>query len=305
MIELNLPRRCSADEATTTVGDTVPAREPSPLKPGTVVRDAHTGEIVLGYMKMPEASMLRRAVLALDCGSGTQRTNNYRSKSKTFGFAPRRPVTRREACTMTTTGRDHPEIERVLESYADKLAGMLGEVDPALVQHGLDELAEVKPEWRLGETKLWTSGVVNDTAQLPYHRDGFNFPVWSAMPVLRRGTRGGHLHLPEYDLVVPCDDSSVTLFQGSRYVHGVTPITRVKRGEGYRVSVVYYALRGMKNCFDAATEAAYGRQRRTERETEMARRIAAGDRGIPGNVDPRGAVKRMQQREDGQGTAWP
>lgn len=264
------------------VGDTVPVREPSEIKPGTVVIDSETGEAVLGYMKLPDAGALRRAVLSLDCGSGTQRTNNYRSKSKTFGFAPRRPVTRREACTMTTTGRDHPEIERVLESYADRLSGLLAEIDPALVSTGLRELREVKPEWRLGETKLWTSGVVNDTAQLPYHRDGFNFPTWSAMPVVRRGTRGGRLHLPEYDLVVPCDDATVTLFQGSRYVHGVTPITRLKRKEGYRISVVYYALRGMKNCFDAATEAAYGRQRRTEREADMAKRIAAGDRAIPG-----------------------
>ena len=282
MIRLDLPRLCTVEEASLVVGDTVPVREPSEIKPGTVVFDSATCEAVLGYMKLTDAGALRRAVLAIDCGSGTQRTNNYRSKSKTFGFAPRRPVTRREACTMTTTGRDHPEIERVLESYADKLSDMLGEVDPALVAKGLSELEAVKPEWRLGETKLWTSGVVNDTAQLPYHRDGFNFPTWSAMPVLRRGTRGGRLHLPEYDLVVPCDDATVTLFQGSRYVHGVTPITRVKAKEGYRISVVYYALRGMKNCFDAATEAAYGRQRRTEREADMARRIASGDRNIPG-----------------------
>ncbi|AKF14571.1 queuine tRNA-ribosyltransferase [Mycobacterium phage Baee] len=284
MITLDLPRRCSADEATTVVGDTVPAREPTPIKPGTVIRDAHTGEIVMGYLKLTDAGPLRRAALSLDCGSGTQRTNNYRSKSKTFGFAPRRPVTRREACTMTTTGRDNPEIERVLETYADQFASGLGAIDPDLVKRGHDELAEVSVDWRIGESKLWTSGVVNDTAQLPYHRDGFNFPVWSAMPVLRRGTRGGHLHLPEYDLVVPCDDSTVVYFEGYRYVHGVTPITRVKRGEGYRISIVYYALRGMKNCFDAATEAAYGRARRTEREAEMARRIAAGDRGIPGRA---------------------
>ena len=299
-----LSRLCTPDEATTLVGDAVPDRDPESIRPGTVVCDDISGEPVAAYLTNPDPGPLRRAVLAMDCSSGTQRQSVYRSKSKTFGYAPRRPVTRRESCTMTTTGRDTPEIEAVLERYADVFTPMLEEVDPALVATARAETAEVLPDWKLGTSKLWTSGIVNDTAQLPYHRDGFNFPTWSAMPVLRRGTRGGYLHLPEYDLVLPCADSTVTMFEGFRLVHGVTPIRRVVKGEGYRISVVYYALRGMKNCLEAAQEAAYGRRKRTEREAEMARRLAAGDRGIPGNTDPRGAVKRMQQKPDGQGTVW-
>lgn len=293
-----LPRLCTTDEATTLVGDTVGDREPTDLRMGTVVCDDITGDPVVAYLRNPEPAPLRRAVLAMDCRSSTQqRQSNYRSKSKTFGYAPRRPVTLRESCTMTTTGRDTPEIEAVLERYADVFMPMLESVDPALVATARTETAEVLPEWKLGESKLWTSGIVNDTAQLPYHRDGFNFPTWSAMPVVRRGTRGGYLHVPEYDLVVPCGDASVTMFEGFRLVHGVTPIRRVTKGEGYRISVVYYALRGMKNCFEAAEEAAYGRKKRTEREAEMAKRLARGETGIPGALGDGKAVKNYGQRQ--------
>jgi hypothetical protein len=294
------PRVADKDAASLCVGDMVPVREPTvALTPGTVVYDADTGAPLLGYLPLADPGPLRRALLQIDASAGVARNNNYRSKSRTFGYAPRRPVIWREACAITTLGRDQPEIERVLESYADQFAEGLAMIDPELVERGQRETAAVSADWKLGEAKLWTSGVVNDTAQLPYHRDGFNFPVWSAMPVLRRGTRGGHLHLPEYDLVIPCFDGTVTYFEGYRLVHGVTPITRVKgRTGGYRLSAVYYALRGMKNCRSAAEESAYGRRKRTEREAEMARRLANGERGIPGAMGDDTATKAYPGESD-------
>lgn len=302
-----LPRVCSPGDATLMVGDMVPVREPSPLRPGTVICDAETREPILGYLALNDPGPLRRALLTIDTSPAVQRANNYRSRSRTFGYAPRRPVIWREACAMTTLSRDQPEVEAVLESYADQFMDGLARIDMRLITAGREATVEVLPEWKMGGAQFWTSGVVNDTAQLPYHRDGFNFPVWSAMPVLRRGTRGGHLHLPEYDLVIPCMDGSVTYFEGFRLVHGVTPIQRLKGKTGYRLSAVYYALRGMKNCRTHAEESAYGRRRRTERETEMARRLANGVTGIPhelgsDDIDPR-PLDRAQMAADWRGMA--
>jgi hypothetical protein len=161
---------------------------------------------------------------------------------------------------------------------------MLKEIDPQIIAKDSRTLADVLPDWRIGEAKLWTSGVVNDTAALPYHRDGFNFPTWSAMPVLRRGVRGGYLHLPEFGLALACADSTVALFPGKLWVHGVTPLTRVRAGDGYRISIVYYALRGMRDCRTAAEETRRAQLKRTEREADMARRMAAGDMRIPGKA---------------------
>jgi hypothetical protein len=122
----------------------------------------------------------------------------------------------------------------------------------------------------------WTSGVVNQNSQLPYHRDGFNFPTWSAMPVIRRGVDGGHLHLPEYDLTVACRDGWAVFFCGQQLLHGVTPM-RLTKPDGYRFSVVYYALRGMKDCHTYAEETRAAQNRRAQRERGMADRGASAD----------------------------
>jgi hypothetical protein len=237
---------------------------------------------VAAYLPLADAGPLRRAALAIDCSGGVQRNTTYRSRSRTFGFAPPRIVTRRESCSLTALSRDQPEVEGVLETYADQFSGMLTQINPDIITADQSTLGEILPEWRMGEAKLWTSGVVNDTAALPYHRDGFNFATWSAMPVLRRGVRGGYLHLPEFGVAFACADSTVTLFPGKRYVHGVTPLLRVRKDDGYRISIVYYALRGMKDCRTAAEETRKAQTKRTEREAAMAVRMAAGDFGIPG-----------------------
>lgn len=253
---------------------------PSPIGPGTVVHDADTKEPILAYTALVDPGPLRRALLEVKPSCADRqvaRSKNYRSYSRTFGYSPRRPVMGRESCHQTSLTRDFPHVAALLERYADQFSEWLNTVDPTIVLRGQAALGDVLPDWRIGDAKLWTSGVINDTAQLPYHRDGFNFPTWSAMPVVRRGTRGGHLHLPEYNLVVPCADATVTYFEGHQLVHGVTPISRVKPGEGYRMSVVYYALRGMRNCREYAEETAYGLARRTMREHEMADRIKSGN----------------------------
>lgn len=297
-------RVLSAEAATKMVGERISAGTefvPSAITPGTVLFDADTGSPLLAYTKLVDPGPLRRAMLEIapTCDRGVARSKHYRSRSRTFGYAPRRPVMGRESCQLTSIYAEAPHIAHVLEGYADQFSDWIAAVDPEIVEANQRTLTDVLPEWRMGDAKLWTSGVINDTAQLPYHRDGFNFPTWSAMPVVRRGTRGGHLHLPEYDLVVPCADATVTYFEGHRYVHGVTPIQRVKSlsagatkpQDSYRISVVYYALRGMANCREYAEEMATGKKQRTAREADMATRLKAGDRTIPNKGV--GALDRM------------
>jgi hypothetical protein len=93
--------------------------------------------------------------------------------------------------------------------------------------------------------------------------------MWSAMPVIRRGIRGGYLSIPEYDVCIECRDGWVLFFPGFRLLHGVTPIAHVSK-DAYRFTVVYYCLRGMKDCFTYAVEQAEARKRRTEREVGLA-----------------------------------
>lgn len=265
-------RVMSAAEATELVGTKTPALEPT-LRDAALLYDADTGEPVLGHVECPDLSNLRRAILTIKWEGSTdvyRAGSGNRNRSWTFGYRPRKPMMRNEGCVLTSFGRDNPDIHAYLAGYADTLSRLLAEAFPEIEVMGRAEVSKVLPDWRLTDDSLWTSGVINKESTLPYHRDGNNFDAWSAMPVIRRGVRGGHLHLPEYDLTVPCRDGFAVMFMGKRLVHGVTPITRLRR-DAYRVSVVYYALRGLKDCHTFAEETARSRVKRTERESRLAR----------------------------------
>lgn len=256
-----------------------------PVLAGTVSReviahDAETDAPVYAYLDLGErAEHLRKAVLGFSYDSTTPRTSGLANISRTFGYAPRRPVYGREGCKVTKLAAESPQGHLALEVWADILRARLDKIDPGLYTAGAAATQVVAADWKLGTDTYWTSGVINQSASLPYHRDGFNFQAWSAMPVFRRHMRGGYLSIPEYGAVLPCRDRWAVFFPGWQLVHGVTPMRRSAPG-GYRYSVVYYSLRGMKDCFSAAQETEYALRRRTEREADMAARLKAGDLGL-------------------------
>jgi hypothetical protein len=134
-------------------------------------------------------------------------------------------------------------------------------------------VSEVNPAW-LMPGGLWTSGVLNETSQLPYHRDRNNFVgSWSAMPTIRRNARGGYLHFPELEVdgapaVAACADGDVLLFNGQRWMHGVTPIEKTAK-DGYRFSSVYYAVHRMRHCLDPEANLLRAQEARTRNEDTL------------------------------------
>lgn len=300
-----LPRVLSAEDATALVGHDVDPVEAN-ITTATIAVDPERGEPVFAYLPLGPVAELRRAVLGIrySVSGGQVRSTGLRNSSRTFGYGPRRPVYRREGCSPTSTSGDFPREHTVIANFSDRLADVLGQVNPELVTRGREAASPVLPEWRLGESKLWTSGVINQSARLPYHRDAFNLPAWSAMPVLRRHMDGGYLAIPEYGAVLACRDGWGVFFAGYELVHGVTPMSP-RREDGYRYSVVYYALRGMKDCFTHAVETAYARRKRTEREQDIARRLAEGEpslreqgRGLPGGHHGMRTIAGRQHMDD-------
>lgn len=263
-------RVLSPEEATELVGTEVAERVPN-LNSARWLTDAETGAPVLGYWPLGEVADLRRAVRHVDIRETYRAASGRRNASRVFGWSPRRPVQRREACNSTSFAKEQPAEQATLDRWAVRLLDQLRALDPTVAAHDEETMREVLPEWRMAGT-TWTSGVVNQNSQLPYHRDGFNFATWSAMPVLRRACDGGHLHLPEYDLTIACRDGWGVFFCGHQLVHGVTPM-RLTAPTGYRYSVVYYALRGMKDCHTFAEETRHARRMRTARERKAAAAI--------------------------------
>lgn len=265
-------RTISPDDATRLVGTTVPEQAAN-LTDAGIYADADTGAPIVVYAPYPadreQIAAFRQAVRNIRWGT-TTRSNGIVNRSRTFGYAPRLPLRRRESCRPTSLMTEAPDTHRILEDAATLLHGWLTGLLPDRMDADRQAVSPVLPDWRIGDDTIWTSGVINLTSELPYHRDGANFKAWSAMPVLRRATRGGHLHIPEYDLTVECRDGWVVCFPGWELVHGVTPISTVRR-DGYRISIVYYSLQGTKDCYTFAKETAYGQRRRTEREATMGR----------------------------------
>lgn len=256
----------------------VPARE-TWIHGESMIVDPDLGDIVIAYLPLPEATVeaLRWAVRSIGAGlwGSVARAGGLRCRSTTFGMAPRRMVYKRDACRTTRLANEAPDVHAVLANTSLLLGDMLAEIDPAVAERDRLTIAEIEDEWRMAPGSQWTSGVVNATSQLPYHRDRMNFDAWAAMPVIRSGVSGGGLHIPEYDLALTCRDGYAVFFNGHRLVHGVTPITGVRsprngKPAGYRYSIVYYALRGMKDCATFAAELSGGQERRTAREVHEA-----------------------------------
>lgn len=267
---IKIKRVMSEEESSELVGVMVDDLEANCHEAGIYV-DEDTDEIILAYFPMEEeVNLLRRSVLNIKYGSTKRQSLGIENLSRTFGMAPRKIFQRRESCRPTTLANEQPNEHAVLIAFAEKFGKMFQEFAPDIYEHDVKALAEagLENEWRMTDDALWTSGVVNKSSTLPYHRDGFNFATWSAMPVIRRDMAGGYLNFPAYGITCACRDGWVLFFAGYKYVHGVTPMTP-KKDDAYRYSIVYYALRGMKDCFTHAVESARGAENRTKREQEM------------------------------------
>jgi hypothetical protein len=272
--EFEITRVLTADEAKSVIGDTVEAAEPE-INDAGIYRDSETGEVVLVYMPYPgDLKALRQAVMNTGM-STTLRSSGVRNLSRTFGMASRSVVLKRESCRPASLAWDFPEAQMVLNGAADALSSTFKEILPEVHEHDTAILEQVLPEWRMTEDALWTSGVINQSSQLPFHRDRANFETWSAMPVVRRSMSGGHLTMPEFGITINCRDGWVLYFNGNKYVHGVTPMAP-KTKDAYRYSIVFYALRGMKDCHTYALEVGEARKKRTAREQKMAELPAGG-----------------------------
>lgn len=241
-----------------------------------LVRDAETGEAVL--LTVPyegDLGVYRRAALRYTSGRGltVARAGGIRNMARVFGYMGRNPTMRRQGCRTCAGAVEAPDEHAVIAGAASLLAGQLRAVLPERAAADNVLVREhVEPDWLLSaDDAPWSSGVVNLTSPMAYHRDGNNFEAWSAMVVVRRRVRGGHLHVPEYDLVVDCRDGDVVFFPGWDLLHGVTPMQRLEPG-GYRVSAVYYPVKSMGRCLPWHEELAYGRQSRSQAESDLIER---------------------------------
>lgn len=283
---VEVARLMSADEATLLIGSPVGTDlAPTVTSPpaGGVTRVVCEGETVALITRLDPGlrAGLRHIVTSHrygeDVGRLPKRVDGQQQQvmsmlGAVFGYTPAKVFVRQEGCRMTAFSRDDPAAQELLEQVAASLSAEFARLLPDQAEHDREVVhGGIHKDWRMGESN-WTSGVINQANVLPYHRDGNNLDTWSAMPTLRYKMRGGYLHLPEYGLVFPCGDGDVTSFYGKGVVHGVTPMVRAA-ADAYRYSLVFYALKGMRNCATYAEETRKVWEKRTQRERDMAAQI--------------------------------
>jgi hypothetical protein len=280
---IKVKRVVEEKDAKELIGIYVPDLEPTISEAGIYI-DEDTEEPFLAYFPLPNnlVKPLRNAVINISMGSVVRQSLGFSSLSRTFGMAPKTVFRKRESCRSTGLALESPAEHAVIADLAAHLSQYMKEISQDIYDHDKAVLDNVEKEWKIGEQDLWTSGVINQSASLPYHKDNFNFQTWSAMPVIRRKMDGGYFSMPEYGQTVACRDGWVLFMPGYKYVHGVTPM-QPKADDGYRFSIVYYALKGMKDCFTAAVETANARQNRMKREESLAESLKTGNFKISGN----------------------
>lgn len=220
--------------------------------------------------------------------AASSRLSGVMYPNRTFGTQAPAPLRRRTWCTTSMFDVQNVRIAGLLRDMAAHAWEIAQETVPELAQNTIDAVyPKIHDDWLLAEAP-WTSGIMNKTAALPYHKDSGNIKgAISSMWVLRRHITGGYLHLPEYNVAFECPNKSLITFDGQALWHGVTPFhntgriedQRFKKGGGYnpkdayRMSIVYYAKRMCQDCGPAHAEAKRAQLDRTQKyevpRTEM------------------------------------
>jgi len=104
---------------------------------------------------------------------------------------------------------------------------------------------QVPNKWKFAN--LFTSSISNYNISAPFHRYAGN--IVGAVNVIickKLNSKGGDLHIPDYNATIGQQDNSILVYPAWRNIHGVTPIIPTHEG-GYRNSLVFYPLKAFVN----------------------------------------------------------
>lgn len=197
-------------------------------------------------------------------GAIDERNREKLGESRIFGFRGRIPFGA-NYCSVSSTAETHPAQHSIICDFGRLLNALYETTAPDCAARHSAALKHISADWVLPGTRF-TSGIVNRDNPLRYHYDRGNLrDVMSCMAVFRNLVDGGNLAVPEFGARWALDDHSYFLFDGQRFLHGVTPIRKLNK-RAYRYSVVYYALRAMEKCGTLEEEISRARAEKRARE---------------------------------------
>lgn len=185
-------------------------------------------------------STMNRGVKELVEAKGLEWVSQY---SVIIGSVPPKPHMRRPYPTISSVHqvKSAQTFIKAMLLLAKESEKLIAEILPKQYEFQTKLFEDVPDEWRFAN--LFTSSISNYNISAPFHRDAGN--IVGAVNVIitkRRNSKGGNLHIPDYNATIDQCDNSILVYPAWRNIHGVTPIIPTHEG-GYRNSLVFYPLK--------------------------------------------------------------
>lgn len=172
--------------------------------------------------------------------------NVVKQMSAILGSVPPKPHMRRPYPSIS---RAHEEKKsqtfiKAMLLLAKESELLIKEILPKQYEQQIELFKDVPEKWRFAN--LFTSSISNYNISAPFHRDTGN--IVGAVNVIickKFNSKGGDLHIPDYNATIGQQDNSILVYPAWKNVHGVTPIIPTFDG-GYRNSLVFYPLKAFK-----------------------------------------------------------
>ena len=166
--------------------------------------------------------------------------------SAIIGSIPPKPMVRRPYASRSSVHsvKSANIFIKAMLLLAKESEQLIKNILPEQYKNQLDLFEDVPKEWRFAN--LFTSSISNYNISAPFHRDTGN--IKGAVNVIickKHNSKGGDLHIPDYNATIGQQDNSILVYPAWRNVHGVTPIIPTYEG-GYRNSLIFYPLKAFK-----------------------------------------------------------
>ena len=165
--------------------------------------------------------------------------------SSIIGSIPPKPHMQRPYASISSVHSDKNAqtfIKAML--LAKESEQLIKEIIPIQYYKQIELFKDVPEKWRFAN--LFTGSISNLNISAPFHRDTGN--IVGAVNVIickKHNSKGGDLHVPDYNATIGQQDNSILVYPAWRNVHGVTPIIPTHDG-GYRNSLIFYPLKAFK-----------------------------------------------------------
>jgi hypothetical protein len=196
---------------------------------------------------------VKKTLLTRRTGDGIdEKTGNFKYKNEVeqlsaiIGSIPPKPHMSRPYPSISSVHLNEKSktFIKAMLLLAKESEELIKEILPKQHEQQIQLFKDVPEKWRF--SNLFTSSISNYNISAPFHRDTKN--IVGAVNVIickKFNSKGGDLHIPDYNATIGQKDNSILVYPAWRNVHGVTPIIPTFEG-GYRNSLIFYPLKAFK-----------------------------------------------------------